>query len=75
MFKAYPERVNKEMKYVVGEEKMHFFLRVYLILIVCQIILLPGNFCESCLYPLNCRKDAEYNGRQSEREIGVLNEQ
>jgi hypothetical protein len=51
----------------------HIFSPVNMILIVGQLIL-PGSFCESCLYSLNCRKDTEHNGRQSEREMGVLNE-
>lgn len=73
IFKVGPERVNKE-KYALGEERTYICLPVNMILIVGQIILLPGNFCENCLYSLNCRKDTEYNHRQSEREKGVLNE-
>jgi len=73
IFKVDPERVNKE-KYALGEERTHIFAPVNLILIVGQIILLPGNFCERSLYCLNYRKDTEYNGRQNEREMGVLNE-
>lgn len=71
IFKVDPERVNKE-KCALGEERTHIFPPVNMILIVGQNILLPGNVCESCLYSLNCRKDTEYNGRQSEREMGVL---
>jgi hypothetical protein len=74
IFKVDPERVNKEKKYALGEEKTLIFPPAYLILIMSQIILLPGNFCESCLYSWNCRKDTEYNGRQNEREMGVLND-
>lgn len=69
IFKVDPERVNKEKKYALGEEKTLIFPPAYLILIMSQIILLPGNFCESCLYSWT-----QYNGRQSEREMGVLND-
>jgi len=71
IFKVDPERVNKEKYASGGGEDISPSPPINMILIMVQIILLPGNFCESCLY---CRKDTEYNGRQSEKEMGVLNE-